>query len=228
MSIELMYGLENMFWPVDNSAQIATEREEFYDEQEELYIERQDGLVSKIEEIKKLKLFSKLQKNYLDDVLDNSGLQWMYNGISNVATTDINYLLNPEEIVKLYAGVWRYKELRDFRNKDLKLPSDFNEMIPYLIGMGNNTLGENDKGERHFTEPDKKFNQERNHYSSPLENRLTLIPDCEKNKFMCSLMDKIKVPGKDFFIPESRKRSGLDATARNVYLKETIRQVYRD
>jgi len=48
MSIELMYGLENMFWPVDNSAQIATEREEFYDEQEELYIERQDGLVSKI------------------------------------------------------------------------------------------------------------------------------------------------------------------------------------
>ena len=80
-----------MFFPVDNSAQIEKEREEYNYEQ--------DCKLDQIMQLKEFNQFPKLQKNFLDNVLDDQGLQWLYNGLSNVATTNMNYLLNPEEII---------------------------------------------------------------------------------------------------------------------------------
>ncbi len=214
MSVELKYGLENMFFPVDNSAQIEKEREEYNYEQ--------DCKLDQIMQLKEFNQFPKLQKNFLDNVLDDQGLQWLYNGLSNVATTNMNYLLNPEEIVKLYVGVWRYKELRDHRNTELP-GKPFHEMVPYLIGMGENTLGQ-----KHLKKSKQKKSSSKKEYSLPLGNRIILMTDENKVDFKFSLLDEIKVPGRDFFKPESRIRPGLDATARKVYLNEIVKQVYQD
>ena len=93
--------------------------------------------------------------------------------------------------------------------------------MPYLIGMGEKNLKK-----KHFKNVTQKRSSTKKEYSSPLENRISLIPDEDKVDFMFSLVDEIKVPGRDFFKPESRIKPGLDATARRVYLNEIIAQVY--
>ena len=212
MSIEKIFGLEDVFWPVDNSAQIEQERKEYYLEQ--------DDISSQLKQLKQSSSFPKLQQNYLDDVLDDSGLQWLYNGTWNSKRTDLNILLNPEEIVKLYVGVWRYKELRDHREITFVRHS-FDELIPYLIGLGKNSLGG-----KHLKKSEVEYAFNGSEYSSPIEERLAQLPDGQKIEFIDSMREKVKIPGKDFFKPKSRIKPGLDATARRVYLKEVIVNLY--
>ena len=182
----------------------------------------------------KRRRFPKVQQNYLDDVLKDKPMRWLFDGVNNAAKTVINYVLNPAEVVELYVGVRSFKRARQKEQekarqgkakRDLREPTTneaktFESWIRYLIGFGKQSL--QDKQIQAIENPSDSYRFQKNYFIETLDARLKEVPYGERNRLMRSVGEDFVEP----LHPTNSAKKELDQHCRSCYARDIVKALY--